>query len=238
MEFLGIPVQNNPAQKENTTQIIIDFLEYHLGITITKYDISISHRQPNNEDKKRYGSKYIPPIYCRFVNRSLVYEILSKKRLLQHARNSRGEKFYIRENLTLQRRLLWNRVDTELTSFQFKWVRNGTIFARKNRRSRAIKIMCDEDLDQMLPSKGSACPKDKQVRPSLPTAASEKDTLPEKSRVKKTVRSPIQRVPSYLCNNQSDTVSANSDLVISAGHLRPSLPMSDLGHTKKKLELG
>ena len=146
LEFLNIPIQ----YRENTTNLIIEFCEYYLGVYINKYDISTSHRMIIPEDKKKYGSEYIPPIYCKFVNRSVVHQIMQSKHLLKHARNNLNQKFFIRENLTLHRRLLKEKVDNELHSFQFKWVKNGNIFVRKNKWSKPVKIASEEELRNLL----------------------------------------------------------------------------------------
>ena len=146
LEFLNIPIQ----YKENTTELIIHFCRYYLGIHINKYDISTSHRMVIAEEKKKYGSEYIPPIYCKFVNRSIVHLIMQSKHRLKNARNNLDQKFIIRENLTLHRRLLKDRVDKELHSYHFKWVKNGNILVRKNKWSKAVKILSEEVLENLL----------------------------------------------------------------------------------------
>ena len=38
----------------------------------------------------------------------------------------------------------------ELHSYQYKWVKNGSIFVRKNGRSKVIKIISESSLDELL----------------------------------------------------------------------------------------
>ena len=90
LEFLNIPLKKYYDPRggpENPFDVIIRFLSHYLGIKISKRDISICHRQTIPSDKKKAGKHYIPPIYCRFLNRSLVQEILLRKHLLKGKRN-------------------------------------------------------------------------------------------------------------------------------------------------------
>ena len=150
LEFHGIPNYQSSQKEENTTEVIIEFLNYYLGLCINKFDISVSHRMSLPEEKKKYGNDYIPPIYCKFVNRSLVYTILRRKHMLKHERNYFEKKFFIRENLTQYRRTIRDRAETELTSYRFKWVRNGNIFARKNNGSKITKISSEFILNRLI----------------------------------------------------------------------------------------
>ena len=117
---------------------------------MNKYDISVSHRQIHPNEKKKQGSRYIPPIYCLFVNRSVATMILQRKSMLNNVRNNRGDRYEIKENLTYDRRLLKERVDNELTSYQYSWVRNGTIFVKKSSRSRPIAVQSNEFLNKLI----------------------------------------------------------------------------------------
>ena len=87
-------------------------------------------------DKLKYGKQYLPPIYVKFVHRSVVHEILRKRHLLRNAQNEKygikyGQKYGIRENLTLCRKILLERCEKELTSYRYGWVKNGNILVRK-----------------------------------------------------------------------------------------------------------
>lgn len=150
LEFHGIPIMSDTNQQEDTTEIVIHFCNYYLGIYMTKYDISISHRQPIEADRLKFKEKYIPPIYCRFVNRKLAHNILERRHLLRNARNFRNERFFIKENLTLQKRLLRDRARSELTSYRFQWVKNGSIFVKKDSYSRPIRLNSEACLEKLL----------------------------------------------------------------------------------------
>ena len=71
--------------------------------------------------------------------------------MLKNTRNQWGEPYEIRQNLTLNRRLLWNLINDKLEHFKFKWVRRGgDIFVRKNTNSKAIKIISERVIDDLL----------------------------------------------------------------------------------------
>ena len=144
LELLGIPYPRSSQYPEDVMQVVKDFFQYYLNITVHTYDISVAHRQTNPEEKKRLGKNYIPPIYVKVVNRHLALHILKKRYLLRNCRNRYGDKFEIRENLTLTRRLLWASVQEKLNTYRFKWVKNGQIFVKKTHNSYPIKIASED----------------------------------------------------------------------------------------------
>ena len=147
LDFEGIP----QGRGENTTKVIVDFLRKYLDIEVTEYDISISHRMVIPPEKKKYGRDYIPPIYCKFLNRSLVHLILSKRHLLKRHQNpNHRQKLAIQENLTLVRRTLKEKAEKELKTYKFKWVKNGNIMVRKNRFCPAVKVNTEEALNHLI----------------------------------------------------------------------------------------
>ena len=147
--FENIPYEGNKRFPENPTRMVINFLKCHLDIHVQERDISICHRQTIMADRKRLGTAYIAPIYCKFLNRSLFYKILEREHWLRGQFNIFGEEFSIHENLTLNRRVLWSSVQEKLDHFQFKWVKNGCIYVREKPRSRIIKIVSDHVIDEL-----------------------------------------------------------------------------------------
>ena len=132
LNFEKIVNHGTREQPERVTDLIISFLWVNLGINITNRDISICHRQDIPSERKRLGRKYIAPIYCKFLHRSLVHEILERKHFLRYTRNEFNEPYEIKQNLTPNRRLLWNSVQEKLEHFRFKWVKRGGIFVSKS----------------------------------------------------------------------------------------------------------
>ena len=150
LNFLEIPLEGTRNHPENTTIMIINFLRRHFNLQITPRDISVSHRTVIPSDKSRLGRNYIPPIYCKFLNRSLVHEILRRrKQCLRNVRNRFGKPFWVEENLTPTRRLLWESVQSGLQNFRFKWIRSGDIYVKKADGHLPVKITSDDVMNEL-----------------------------------------------------------------------------------------
>ena len=102
------------------------------------------------EDKKKLGKDYIPPIYCRFVNRSVANLVLKRRHLLKNAFNNRGQKYSIEENLTLPRRIIRKKAASDLHSFKYQWVKNGKVFVKKYKSGKAIHLISEAVLDNLI----------------------------------------------------------------------------------------
>ena len=131
LEFWGIRQRDG----ENTTHLVLDFLDSVLGLKLSKYDISVSHRQRHARSSRDNAPD---PIYVKFVNRSIKHDILYlKKKLFNRIKQT---DVFICENLTLRRRELLATARQKLQSFKFIWVKEGIIFARKSSKARVHKI--------------------------------------------------------------------------------------------------
>ena len=200
MEFLKIPLEGNWYYPENTNRIIVNFLRIHLNLYITESDISISHRQSIPREKEKYGRNYIPPIYCKFLNRHLVHEIMRRRHRLDNTRNKFNQKYEIRENLTKEKRLLLASVESKLKDFRFKWVKNGKIFVRKNSGHKAIRIFSKDTLEELL--KKPHTPKEKLPATSKPTR-SLKSNSTELSSVKNPSYASAANSSSRVCSSEA-----------------------------------
>ena len=157
LELKGIPKQGNHLRKENCYEIVKNFCSFYLNVTVRTYDISIAHRQYNPEEKKKHGKDYIPSIYVKFVNRFLAEEIYNRRYRLKDFRNKLGGRFYVEKNMTMKRKQLWESVEKNLVSYQFKWTRNGDVFVRRNKTSRRIKIVSAKMLDDLIEKQNQDC---------------------------------------------------------------------------------
>ena len=78
LQLLRIPYEGDRHRRENTTKVVLGFLQYHLGIRLREQDISVCHRQDIPDERKKMGRRYIPPIYCKLVQRSVARYILDR----------------------------------------------------------------------------------------------------------------------------------------------------------------
>ena len=147
----NVPFEGTRYKKENTTRIALVFFRYHFGIFLNEEDISVSHRTVIPDEKKKAGKNYIPPIYVKFVRRSVAQDILKRKRSLV-AKNRFGQPYFISENLSVFRRKLMDRIKNELHSYALGWVSNGSIFVKKDKSSlsKPIKVNTDQKLQELI----------------------------------------------------------------------------------------
>lgn len=150
VEFHNLPYRCDFYGHEDTDKIVVDFCNQFLGMKISRSDISISHRQEHPDEKAKLGDRYLPSIYAKFTRRKTAHTCMEKRHLIRNLKNYKGQEIFLRENLTLDRRMLWDRVDKELHSFAYKWVKNGKIFVRRFPKSRSIKILSEKVLDELL----------------------------------------------------------------------------------------
>ena len=149
-QFLNIINRGTTNRPERTTDVILEFLRKFLGMRISNRDISICHRQDIPSLRRKMGKKYIVPIYCKFVNRSIVHEIMRRRHLLKNVRNALNNPYIIEENLTPNRRVLWESVQKKLTNFRSKWVFRGSIYVRKHANSEKIKVISEHVLNDLV----------------------------------------------------------------------------------------
>ena len=141
LEFWGIAQEAN----EDTTYIILDFLESILGLRLSRHDISISHRQRQMHNKDR--EKFPDPIYVKVVNRWVKQDILYRKKKYMH--RMKQTNVFIVENLTQRRRELLATAREKLPNFKFIWVKEGNIFVRKFSKSRVHKITSIDSISKL-----------------------------------------------------------------------------------------
>ena len=115
------------------------------------------------------GKNYIAPIYCKFVHRKLANLVLQRRDWLHNVYNKFGTEYEVRENLTLQKKILFNSIDKKLEGYQ-KWIHNSkTIFVKKNSNSAPIKVNSSKTIDDIINSLPQAAEK---TLPSTVTEAS------------------------------------------------------------------
>lgn len=105
LRVTGVPYK----QGENTNHIIM-MIAYSLGVTITEWDISVSHRTG------RRGGRGPRPILCKFTRRDIKNQILTNKRLARFIKNDpdgNPVQIYVDEDLTRMRASICKRLRQE-----------------------------------------------------------------------------------------------------------------------------
>ena len=136
---------------EDTMQVALNFIWYHLGIDIHKNFVSTCHR---NFPPKHTYAPHCPPIYIKFVRRDLKRDCMRQKFRLRGTNNGLGQQFYLSESLTLFRKNLLADVKKHLPYWQFVWTRNGDIWARRNKNTKPELINTYSVLDSIIEEEG------------------------------------------------------------------------------------
>ena len=212
LNFKNIINRGTRYHPERPTELIIDFLGCNLGIFIEKRDISICHRQDIPSERKRLGKNYIAPIYCKFLNRSLVHAILRKKHLLKNVRNEFNQPYFIEENLTLNRRLLWDSVEEKLGHFKFRWTKKGDIFVRENANAKVIKVINERVIEELAAKK--ALP--------APSSQASPNTTQQHSKNKATGRNTFSSHIFSTRNRYADVLNSNNFPILRSTSLNSS----------------
>ncbi|KAI5630985.1 hypothetical protein NE865_16302 [Phthorimaea operculella] len=150
LEISGIPDKS----KENLTSYMINIGKF-IGVEVTANDIEyITRAQPRTKNPNRPKT-----IIVKLKSRLLKDTIISATRKSQKILTSdigittTGEpaQIFINEHLTPSNKLLYlqARKKKKLAHFEFVWVRDGKIFARKNETSPVIPIRSSTDLEKM-----------------------------------------------------------------------------------------
>ena len=142
--------ENKPGLPEDCYDIVIGFLQQHYGMRLGKRDISVCHRQIIPSDRRKYGRNYIAPIYCKFVNRFNAQYILDDRNCLRNCKNKFGQPLYVKENLTYKNKLIWDSAQSDLGSYQFKYIKNWKIFVKKDPGAKPIQIRDSGDLAGLI----------------------------------------------------------------------------------------
>lgn len=168
VEIHGIELLGE-EEDEKTLDAVVENLATKLKITYNKADTEAIHRVKTKEKTNR------PPIILvRFMNRRNAELWLSKKKTGIESREVVGDegtsttKIYINENLSReQKELFWQaRVRGKQLGMQYVWVKNATIFMRKEEKSPIFKITKIEDLP------------DSSVNSSLSSSTSDSTSTP------------------------------------------------------------
>ena len=175
--------------------------------------MSSCHRQDIPSERQKLEKDYVAPIYCKFVNRSVVHAILRKRHLLKNIRNEVNQPYFIKTNLTPTRRLLWDSVEKKLGHYKFKWVtKKGDIFVRENSRSKAIKVVSDRNIEELEKKEKQSLLSDvlrENEEPSLPSPPATKEMSPRHTKDKGLHQNAHHSRRPPVRNYYSDIASSN-----------------------------
>ena len=146
LEVVGLPESNDGEYDETLLINALNELE-GLDIPVRPEDIDISHPlKSNRKDNK-------PVHVVRFVSRKTKFQILAAKKREQNKQfKFRNNDVYINEHLSPQNRALFGAAQDKKRALNYKycWTRGGTIHMRKTDESVVVKILSNDDLDNLV----------------------------------------------------------------------------------------
>lgn len=149
VEIQGVPEKNN----EN----IIDLVKF-IGEKI-EYSLDCSDIDSAYRGTVPQNSKKIKPIIIKFSNKHKRDSFLSASKLARSKSQNNGgiilenigQNIYINEHLTIHSKILLYKTKemAKNSSYKYVWVRNGTIFTRKDDKSKILRISLEDDINKM-----------------------------------------------------------------------------------------
>lgn len=156
IEIMGV----NESPNENAVHVVL-CIASKIGMDLKLEDIDFVNRagpRRRSGDTLDLGSTKPRPLVVRFLRRTNRNEFLiaakSRRNLTSADIELSGpsQKLFFNERLTKANRLLFRaaRARSSVSGYKYCWTRNGSIFARKQEGSAAIRIGGIAELDQRL----------------------------------------------------------------------------------------
>ena len=131
---------------ESTDEIAVNVAK-KMGLTLTKADISVSHRlnYQVQEHSSFHDLQDLPPkIIAKFISRNVRDNFTKNKK----KKIKKEDRIYINESLTKENRQIFSNCLQYKKKHQFKyiWTKNGKTLLKKNDERKAIMISNTDDL--------------------------------------------------------------------------------------------
>lgn len=152
----NVEIQGVPEKANENLLYIIKSIGDKIGCPTDTTEIDtiyrVAHREPSNRPK---------PIIVKLLSKQKRDAILAAAKLTRRSPDNistRGleienisKELYINEHLTSKNKLLLKKSKemARTKNYKYIWVRNGTVFARKDDRSRVMKILNEIDVTKM-----------------------------------------------------------------------------------------
>lgn len=156
VEIQGVPYKND----ENVYQIL-EAIGREIHCPMDEVHVEYAHRVPSRNPNNKDGN-----IIARFFSRRIRDKVLAVATRMKRDRRSAsvggtpargikvegvGDGIFINEHLSPKNRNLFKlaRDAARTASFKFVWSRNGSIYARKDERSRIVTIKSSDDVSKI-----------------------------------------------------------------------------------------
>lgn len=148
--LLNLEITGIPEAKNESLQAIFLSVANHSGVTLTSEDIvHINRVQPKQIVKGRPRS-IVVKLKNRVLKDNIIAGVRKRRGITTRDINIPGDSkpIYVNEHLTSQNKMLFKMCREAATAKMIKyvWIRNCSIFMRKNETSPAVLINTEEDL--------------------------------------------------------------------------------------------
>lgn len=154
LEITGIAEQSN----ENLSHVVI-VASQKIGIELQESDIEDVLRVGSKASKTKTAKENLTPrpIVLKLLRKNKRDEILNAAKSRRNVTSEnvvagQPSKIYFNERLTKDNRRLFREARTRANEYRFRycWVRNGSIYVRKDDGNPAIRITSNLELDEKV----------------------------------------------------------------------------------------
>ncbi|CAG9825656.1 unnamed protein product [Phaedon cochleariae] len=155
IEIQGVPEKSN----ENIIQIL-EHIGQHIQCTISPSNVNSTHRVAHSTQSEKPKS-----IIVKFHSKVKRDEILAAAKIKRLSYSDKSQPglvienisrgLFINEHLTTNTKLLLKKAKdmSKSNNYKFVWVRNGGVFARKNERSKVLRIVNEKLIEIIIKKK-------------------------------------------------------------------------------------
>jgi hypothetical protein len=161
VKMLGIPEFTSNETAAETSQLCVDIFNA-VGANVSIADIDIAHRVK----PRRSNGSQPKPIVCKFIRRLAREQVMAVRQNIKKidptraglSRETSMEYAGIYDHLTPKRQqlLVAAKKFKSDNNFSYCWTKNSTIYLRKTKEARAIKINDNHDLETLMTEQGQS----------------------------------------------------------------------------------
>lgn len=147
LEITGIHAKDEAAAEE-----IVEAVGEHIGVSVSKNDISIAHPLPTRNERGP------PKVIVKFTSRKLRNRFYSNRKNLmktkvsdiQRLHSPSNSNIFVSESLTAKRKKLFGEVNRikKQRKWKYIWTNNGRIFLKEKDKSPTYIFDQEEDLNK------------------------------------------------------------------------------------------
>lgn len=155
----NLEIQGVPETSNENAAAIVQKIGTAIGLELSPADVDVAHRVQSQLTTAIAGARRPRNIIVRFLSRQIRNKFLAASKVAKKRAPAApgfevpgvSEKIFVNEHLSPEnkRLLKLTRDAARSKGFKYHWVSQGTIFVRRNDKSRAVPIKSTSDLDKL-----------------------------------------------------------------------------------------